>query len=88
MKSQKTNRLQNYELSALRSLINSLENKLSSDYLNFSKIYTGEKFLYPTNEEEADIFIKDRIRLPISQDANDLLQRIKKILLTDFDLLA
>lgn len=87
MKSQKTNRLQNYELSKLRTILDHMELITDFKYINFSQIYTGEKFNYPTNEEEADKFVKDRIRLLIWQDMRNEIQQVKKILFTDFDML-
>lgn len=87
MKSKKTNRLQNYELSELRSLLYGLSNRTDFEFINFSRIYTGEAFKYPTNEQEADIFIKDRIRLYI-QSNSQTIDKVSKILFTDFDCLA
>lgn len=88
MKTQKTNRLQNYELTKLHGLLNAMEVKTDFEYLSFSRIYTGQQINYPTNEKEADIFIKDRVRILLEQDMKSLIVQAKNILFTDLDILA
>lgn len=52
------------------------------EHANFSQIYTGQTFNYPTNEKEADEFVKQRVKLyneswvisPLEDAINDLEQ--------------
>jgi hypothetical protein len=83
MKAKFQNRLNLKEISELRARCNSIRRSTDLEYLNFKLIRPTDGVQYPKNETEADLFVKDRIRILFSTNISQALDMIETILFTD-----